>query len=164
LGRGRGGRPGGPAREGRAVAYRVRHGRRRPPGRADPRHRPERARRRPPPRPDPGPSCLCPPVSPGVPRALPGGRPPPPPGPAPPAQAAWDLRAAADVAMAEGEGGVAFDLLLASAQRAADAGDDSAQAAALAYAATIADRFAGNFLVEMPHERLRQLVGEAARI
>jgi len=83
---------------------------------------------------------------------------------APPAQAAWDLRAAADVAMAEGEGGVAFDLLLASAQRAADAEDDSAQAAALAYAATIADRFAGNFLVEMPYGRLRQLVGEAARI
>ena len=83
---------------------------------------------------------------------------------APPAEAAWDLRAAADVAMAEGEGGVAFDLLLASAARAADAGDNATQAAALAYAATIADRFAGNFLVEKPHDRLRQLVGEAARI
>src|SRR5262249_35574126 len=34
---------------------------------------------------------------------------------APPAQAAWDLRAAADVAMAEGDGAVAFDLLHAVA-------------------------------------------------
>ena len=83
---------------------------------------------------------------------------------APPGQAAWDLRAAADVAMTEGEGGVAFDLLTASAQRAADAGDSAARAAALAYAATIADRFAGNFPAEIPHEQLRQLVAEAARI
>ncbi len=83
---------------------------------------------------------------------------------APPAQAAWDLRAAADVAMAEGDGGVAFDLLLASAQRAAEAGDSAAQASALAYAATIADRFAGNFPVEAPHDRLRQLFDEAARV
>jgi predicted ATPase/DNA-binding CsgD family transcriptional regulator len=83
---------------------------------------------------------------------------------APPAQAAWDLRAAADVAMAEGDGDVAFDLLLASADRAAQAGDNATQAAALAYAATIADRFAGNFPQETPHERLRQLVEEAARL
>ena len=81
-----------------------------------------------------------------------------------PGQAAWDLRAAADVAMAEGEGGVAFDLLLASAQRAAEAGDNAAQASALAYAATIADRFAGNFPQETPHDRLRHLVAEAARL
>jgi predicted ATPase/DNA-binding CsgD family transcriptional regulator len=83
---------------------------------------------------------------------------------APPAQAAWDLRAAADVAMAEGDGDVAFGLLLASADRAAEAGDNAAQAAALAYAATIADRFAGNFPQEAPHERLRHLVEEAARL
>jgi hypothetical protein len=83
---------------------------------------------------------------------------------APPADAAWDLRAAADVAMAEGEGGVAFDLLQRSAERAADAGDNAARASALAYAATIADRFAGNFPQEKPHDRLRQLVAEAARL
>jgi predicted ATPase/DNA-binding CsgD family transcriptional regulator len=83
---------------------------------------------------------------------------------APPGQAAADLRAAADVAMAEGEGGVAFDLLLASAQRAAEAGDTSAQAQALAYAATIADRFAGNFPEERPHDVLRRLADEAASI
>jgi hypothetical protein len=81
-----------------------------------------------------------------------------------PAQAAADLRSAADVAMAEGDGAFAFDMLLASAQRAAGAGDNAAQAAALAYAATIADRFAGNFPAEMPHERLRQLVADAAKI
>ncbi len=78
---------------------------------------------------------------------------------APPAEAAWDLRAAADVAMAEGEGGVAFDLLHKSAERAAEAGDNAAQACALAYAATIADRFAGNFPAEQPHDRLREAGG-----
>jgi predicted ATPase/DNA-binding CsgD family transcriptional regulator len=83
---------------------------------------------------------------------------------APSAQAALDLRAAADVAMAEGDGGVAFDLLLRSADRAAGAGDNAAQARALAYAATIADRFAGNFSQEIPYERLRDLVEEAARL
>jgi predicted ATPase/DNA-binding CsgD family transcriptional regulator len=83
---------------------------------------------------------------------------------APPAQAAWDLRAAADVAMAEGDGDVAFDLLLQSADRAAEAGDDATRASSLAYAATIADRFAGNFKQEKPHERLRDLVAEATRL
>jgi predicted ATPase/DNA-binding CsgD family transcriptional regulator len=81
-----------------------------------------------------------------------------------PAQAAADLRTAADVAMAEGHGGVAFDLLLASADRAAETGDDAGRAAALAYAAIIADRFVTNFRHEIPHDRLCQLVDEAARI
>jgi predicted ATPase len=83
---------------------------------------------------------------------------------APPAQATWDLRAAAYVAMAEGEGAVAFDLLHQSARQAAEAGDKAAQASALAYAATIADRFAGNFTFEMPHDQLCGLVAEASRI
>jgi predicted ATPase/DNA-binding CsgD family transcriptional regulator len=83
---------------------------------------------------------------------------------APPAQAAWDLWAAADVAMAEGEGGVAFGLLQASAERAAEAGDTATRAAALAYAVTIADRFAGNFPAEVPHGLLRGMLGEASRI
>jgi predicted ATPase/DNA-binding CsgD family transcriptional regulator len=79
-----------------------------------------------------------------------------------PRQAASDLRAAADVAMAEGDGGRAFDLLLASADRAAAAQDGRGQAVALAWAATIADRFAGNFPEEKPQELLQRLVTEAS--
>ena len=79
-----------------------------------------------------------------------------------PADAAADLRAAADVAMAGGNGALAFDLLLAAAEQAGDAGDDSARAACLAYAATVADRFAAEFPAEVPHEALRRLVDEAA--
>ena len=79
-----------------------------------------------------------------------------------PAQAAADLRTAADVAMAGGHGGVAFDLLLTAAERAGDAGDKAARAACLAYAATIADRFAAEFPAEVTHDRLRGLVEEAA--
>ena len=79
-------------------------------------------------------------------------------------QAAADLRAAADVAMTEGHGAAAFGLLLESAERAQNAGDDSARAAALAYAVTIADRFAAEFPEEVPHDRLRELLDEAARV
>lgn len=81
-----------------------------------------------------------------------------------PIQAASDLRRAADVAMTEGHGAVAFDLLLASAQQAATAGDDSARAVCLAYAVTIADRFAAEFPEEIPHDRLRELLDEAVRV
>jgi predicted ATPase/DNA-binding CsgD family transcriptional regulator len=80
-----------------------------------------------------------------------------------PAQAAVDLRAAADVALAEGRNGVSFDLLLGSAEEAEDAGDGSARAIALAFAATIADRFVMGFPQEVPHDRLRELVDEAVR-
>ncbi|HEY1920185.1 MAG TPA: LuxR C-terminal-related transcriptional regulator [Streptosporangiaceae bacterium] len=80
-----------------------------------------------------------------------------------PAQAAADLRAAADVALAEGRNGVSFELLLGSAEEAEDAGDDSARAIALAWAATIADRFVMGFPQEVPHHRLRELVAEATR-
>jgi predicted ATPase/DNA-binding CsgD family transcriptional regulator len=79
-----------------------------------------------------------------------------------PRQAASDLRAAADVAMAEGDGARAFDLLLASADRAAAAQDGRGRAVALAWAATIADRFAGNFPEEKPDKLLQQLVTEAS--
>ncbi|HUZ24118.1 MAG TPA: LuxR C-terminal-related transcriptional regulator, partial [Streptosporangiaceae bacterium] len=51
-----------------------------------------------------------------------------------PGQAASDLRTAADVAMAMGDGATAFELLLASAGRAASAGDSSARAVSLACA------------------------------
>jgi predicted ATPase/DNA-binding CsgD family transcriptional regulator len=80
------------------------------------------------------------------------------------AQAALDLRTAADVAMAEGNGGVAIDLLRAAAERAREAGDAAGRAIALAYTATIADRFTGNVPGEIPHDLLRQLVAEARRI
>ena len=79
-----------------------------------------------------------------------------------PADTAADLRTAADVAMAGGHGAVAFDLLLAAAERAGVAGDDSSRAVCLAHAATIADRFAAEFPQEVPHDRLRLLLSEAA--
>jgi predicted ATPase/DNA-binding CsgD family transcriptional regulator len=78
-----------------------------------------------------------------------------------PGEAAADLRAAAEVAMARGDGGVAFDLLLASAERAKAAGDAAAQTVALACAATIADRFWADFPQELPHERIRTVFDQA---
>jgi predicted ATPase/DNA-binding CsgD family transcriptional regulator len=78
-----------------------------------------------------------------------------------PGEAAADLRAAADAAMARGDGGVAFDLLLASAEHARAAGDDAARTQALAYAVTIADRFWADFPQELPHERIRARFDEA---
>ncbi len=78
-------------------------------------------------------------------------------------QAAADLRTAADVAMAEGTGQVAFDLLVTSAERAQAAGDQSATSVALAHAVTIADRFAAEFPAEIPHDRLREMFTEAER-
>lgn len=80
-----------------------------------------------------------------------------------PLQAAADLRAAADVARTAGHTPAAFDLLLAAAEQAWTAGDSSARTAALAYAASIADRFAEDFPEKIPREQLRQLVDEAAR-
>ncbi len=79
-----------------------------------------------------------------------------------PGEAAGELRDAAYVALTEGNGALAFDLMLASADQAAAAGDGSGRAVALASAATIADRFAANFPDEKPHELLRRLVAEAA--
>ncbi|HEY2442382.1 MAG TPA: LuxR C-terminal-related transcriptional regulator [Streptosporangiaceae bacterium] len=80
-----------------------------------------------------------------------------------PAEAAADLRTAADVAMASGHRAAAFELLLASAEQARIAADASTRTAALAYAAIIADRFAEDFPEKIPYERLRHLVQEAAR-
>jgi predicted ATPase len=76
-------------------------------------------------------------------------------------QAAADLLAQAQVAMAEGRGELAFDLLLESADRAEAAGDDRARATALAEAVTIAYRALGTFEHEVPHDRLRELLGQA---
>jgi len=81
-----------------------------------------------------------------------------------PSEAAADLRAAADVAMVEGSGRVAFDLLVASAGQAGAAGDQAGRTVALAYAVTVADRFAAEFAAEIPHDQLRQMLNEAAAI
>jgi predicted ATPase/DNA-binding CsgD family transcriptional regulator len=78
-------------------------------------------------------------------------------------EAAADLRAAADVALATGRGDTSFGLLLEAADRASAAGDDGARAAALAYAVTVADRFAASFSDEVPHDRLRDLLAAAER-
>jgi hypothetical protein len=78
-------------------------------------------------------------------------------------EAAADLRAAADVALATGRGDTAFGLLLEAADRASAAGDDGARAAALAYAVTVAGRFAASFSDEVPHDRLRDLLAAAER-
>jgi predicted ATPase/DNA-binding CsgD family transcriptional regulator len=79
-------------------------------------------------------------------------------------QAAADLLAQARVAAAEGRGELAFDLLLASADRAKAAGDDRARSTALVEAVTVAHRIAGTFKHEVPHSRLRDLLAEAARM
>ncbi|HEV2375239.1 MAG TPA: helix-turn-helix domain-containing protein [Streptosporangiaceae bacterium] len=81
-----------------------------------------------------------------------------------PDQAVCDLRAVADVAMAEGLGDIAFEVLLDAAEWAETAGDLAAQAACLAHAVTIADRFAAQFDHEVAHDRLCQLLDDARRI
>ena len=80
-----------------------------------------------------------------------------------PGQGAADLRAAAHVALAAGRGDTAFGLLLEAADRASAAGDERTKAAVLAYAVIVADRFAGWFTDEVPHDRLRELLESAAR-
>ncbi len=79
-------------------------------------------------------------------------------------EAAADLLAQARVALTEGRGELAFDLLLASAARARTAGDDSARSTALAEAIMVAHRTAGTFERQVPHSRLRELLAEAVRI
>jgi predicted ATPase/transcriptional regulator with XRE-family HTH domain len=77
-------------------------------------------------------------------------------------EAAVDLRTAADVAMVQGHGTIAFGLLLTAADRAGAGGDSSARASCLGYAVTIADRFAAEFTAEVPHDQLRSLLDDAA--
>jgi predicted ATPase/DNA-binding CsgD family transcriptional regulator len=80
------------------------------------------------------------------------------------AQAAADLLAQARVAMAEGRGELAFNLLLASADRAEAGGDDRARLTALAEAVTVAYRASGTFAHEVPESRLLDLLAVAARL
>jgi predicted ATPase/DNA-binding CsgD family transcriptional regulator len=77
------------------------------------------------------------------------------------ADAAADLRTTSQAAYAVGLAGRAFDLLLASADRAAAAGDHDAQAIALADAVVTAHRFPSGFPDAVPHELLDRLLKEA---
>jgi predicted ATPase len=80
------------------------------------------------------------------------------------ATAAVDLRAGADVSMAQHLGEPAFELLMGSAQLARSAGDDAAQAIALTSAVCIGNRCPATFTDEVPHERLSRLLDEARRV
>jgi predicted ATPase len=73
------------------------------------------------------------------------------------AEAAADLRTASDAIYSFGHAGQAFELLLASAERARAAGDGNATAIALARAVETAARLPSGFTQEVPHERIRQL-------
>ena len=77
--------------------------------------------------------------------------------------AAVDLRAGADVSMAQHLGEPAFRLLTESARRAAAAGDTAAQAVALASAVCIGNRCPATFTDEVPHQVLSGLLREARR-
>ncbi|TDB99245.1 LuxR C-terminal-related transcriptional regulator [Actinomadura sp. 7K534] len=79
-----------------------------------------------------------------------------------PGEAAADLRAAADAAHALIDTGRAFELLLAAADRARAAGAGNAEAVALAFAVTTAERHPSGFAAEIPHGRLRDLLAAAA--
>ncbi|MEN3614183.1 LuxR C-terminal-related transcriptional regulator [Plantactinospora sp. ZYX-F-223] len=80
-----------------------------------------------------------------------------------PGEAAADLSAASAVSHAIGDDGQRpFDLLLAAAERARAAGDHGATAIALAQAVTTARRHPAGFATEVPYERLRDLLDEAA--
>lgn len=81
-----------------------------------------------------------------------------------PAEAAADLRAAADVAMAEHRGDLAYPLLREAARLAAAAGDSAAQAVALSFAACVGSRFPATFTDLVPYEELRALLEEARRV
>ncbi|MGN9780753.1 ATP-binding protein [Nonomuraea sp. ZG12] len=80
-----------------------------------------------------------------------------------PAQAAADLRSAADCARTGGASGTeVVDLLLASAEHARAAGDGNAQAIVLARVVEFARRSPALFPIAIPAERLRELLEEAA--
>ncbi|WP_203718979.1 ATP-binding protein, partial [Asanoa siamensis] len=78
-----------------------------------------------------------------------------------PADAAADLRAAADCAAVNYRADLAFELLLAAAEKAAQAGDSSTRATMLARAVDLGCRFRARFAVSISDERLRDLQQEA---
>ncbi|MFI9598038.1 ATP-binding protein, partial [Nonomuraea sp. NPDC052265] len=79
-----------------------------------------------------------------------------------PAEAAEDLRNAANCALDNISGQYVFDLLLASAAQAHAAGDENGRAVALARAVETAARFLASFPEGIPGERLRRHLTEAA--
>ncbi|MEV0589903.1 ATP-binding protein [Nonomuraea cavernae] len=79
-----------------------------------------------------------------------------------PAEAAQDLRGAADCSLDTISGQDVFDLLLASAEQAHAAGDGNARAIALARAVETAGRFLASFPENIPAERMGHLLAEAA--
>ncbi|MGW8846309.1 ATP-binding protein [Streptomyces xiamenensis] len=81
-----------------------------------------------------------------------------------PSRKAADLRAAADVAMAEHRGDLALPLLRSAAASAAVAGDTAARATALAFAACIGSRFPATFPDPLSHEEVRGMLAEAQRV
>lgn len=81
-----------------------------------------------------------------------------------PSESAADLRAAADVAMAEHRGDLAYPLLREAADQAAAGGDKATQAAALAFAACVGSRFPATFPEPLPHGELRALLEQAGRL
>ncbi len=80
-----------------------------------------------------------------------------------PADAARDLRSAADcVVVVTNSSPAAFRQLLAAAERADAAGDGDARAVALARAVELANRFSSEPAAEIPQRRLRDLLDDAA--
>jgi predicted ATPase len=79
-----------------------------------------------------------------------------------PAQAADDLRRTAECAQVLNDSEQAFSACLEAAEQAVRAGDGNARALALARAVEIAGRFPVTFRSEVPYERLRTLLAEAA--
>lgn len=75
--------------------------------------------------------------------------------------AASDLRAAADVSMAEHRGEPAMELLAEAARRSGAVGDRAGEAIALASAVCVGARFPATFTHEVPFEVLRQLLAKA---
>lgn len=78
-----------------------------------------------------------------------------------PTDAAEDLRAAADCALALGDFKEAYGLLLGSAEQARVAGDGNTQAIALASAVITGHRHPGD-RSQIPHQRLREVLAEAS--
>jgi predicted ATPase/DNA-binding CsgD family transcriptional regulator len=78
--------------------------------------------------------------------------------------AADDLRLAARVAQSENRGDVTFELLLASAERAAAAGDTTLQASVLAEAVSVGSRFPAIFEQDVPVRRLQELLATAEAV
>jgi predicted ATPase len=77
--------------------------------------------------------------------------------------AATDLRAAADVSMAEHRGEPAMELLSGAARRSRAAGDRAGEAIALASAVCAGARFPATFSHEVPYGTLCQLLEQARR-